>query len=167
MPIPEILQGRLRLPVIGAPMFIVSTPQLVLAQCKAGIVGAFPALNARPAAQLDDWLAEITAELGELNLAGLEVKGGLHMVRLDLPAPSGVVPMRISGGASEVVVRRPAGVAARVHLQGWASELVFDEQTFSAVGNNVRLQSSGFDLAAPYYDIEVASSANQFTIISG
>jgi nitronate monooxygenase len=63
MPIPEILQGRLRLPVIGAPMFIVSTPRLVLAQCKAGIVGAFPALNARPAAQLDDWLAEITAEL--------------------------------------------------------------------------------------------------------
>ncbi len=63
MPIPEILQGRLRLPVIGAPMFIVSTPKLVLAQCKAGIVGSFPALNARPAAQLDDWLAEITAEL--------------------------------------------------------------------------------------------------------
>src|SRR5260221_693747 len=63
MPIPEILQGRLRLPVIGAPMFIVSTPRLVLAQCKAGIVGSFPALNARPAAQLDDWLAEITGEL--------------------------------------------------------------------------------------------------------
>src|SRR5260370_2298096 len=93
---------------------------------------------------------EITAELGRLNLVGLEIKGGLHMVRLDLPAPSGVVPLRISGGASGVVVRRPAGVAARVHLQGWASELVFDEQTFSAVGNNVRLQSSGFDLAAPY-----------------
>ena len=111
--------------------------------------------------------AEITAELGGLNLAGLEVKGGLSMVRLDLPAPSGVVPMRISGGASGVVVRRPAGVAARVHLQGWASEFVFDEQTFNAVGNNVRLQSSGFDPAAPYYDIEVASSVNQFTITSG
>ncbi len=63
MPIPDILRGRLRLPVVGAPMFIVSTPRLVLAQCKAGIVGSFPALNARPAAQLDDWLAEITAEL--------------------------------------------------------------------------------------------------------
>ena len=63
MPIPEILQGRLQLPVIGAPMFIVSTPRLVIAQCKAGIVGSFPALNARPAAQLDDWLAEITGEL--------------------------------------------------------------------------------------------------------
>jgi nitronate monooxygenase len=63
MPIPEILKGRLRLPLIGAPMFIVSTPRLVLAQCKAGIVGSFPALNARPASQLDDWLAEITGEL--------------------------------------------------------------------------------------------------------
>ena len=69
MPIPEILRGRLRLPVIGAPMFIVSTPRLVLAQCKAGIVGSLPALNARPAAQLDDWLAEITAELAAYSRA--------------------------------------------------------------------------------------------------
>jgi nitronate monooxygenase len=69
MPIPQILQGRLRLPVVGAPMFIVSTPRLVLAQCKAGIVGSFPALNARPAAQLDDWLAEITGELAAYSRA--------------------------------------------------------------------------------------------------
>lgn len=74
MPIPEILQGRLRLPVIGAPMFIVSTPRLVLAQCKAGIVGSFPALNARPAAQLDDWLAEITGELAAYARANPQVK---------------------------------------------------------------------------------------------
>jgi nitronate monooxygenase len=63
MPLPDILRDRLRLPVIGAPMFIVSTPRLVLAQCKAGIVGSFPALNARPASQLDEWLAQITEEL--------------------------------------------------------------------------------------------------------
>jgi nitronate monooxygenase len=74
MPIPQILQGRLRLPVIGAPMFIVSTPRLVLAQCKAGIVGAFPALNARPAAVLDDWLAEITAELAAYRRANPAAK---------------------------------------------------------------------------------------------
>ncbi len=66
MPIPALLEDRLRLPVIGAPMFIVSTPRLVLAQCKAGIVGSFPALNARPAAQLDDWLSEITETLDSL-----------------------------------------------------------------------------------------------------
>jgi nitronate monooxygenase len=74
MPIPEILQGRLRLPVIGAPMFIVSTPRLVLAQCKAGIIGSFPALNARPAAQLDDWLAEITGELAAYSHANRQAK---------------------------------------------------------------------------------------------
>ncbi len=74
MPIPQILQGRLRLPIIGAPMFIVSTPRLVLAQCKAGIVGAFPALNARPAAQLDDWLAEITGELAAYSRANPQAR---------------------------------------------------------------------------------------------
>lgn len=54
--------GGLRLPVIASPMFIVSGPELVIAQCKAGIVGSFPALNARPAAQLDEWLARIAEE---------------------------------------------------------------------------------------------------------
>jgi nitronate monooxygenase len=63
MSLPESLKGRLRLPLIGAPMFIVSGPELVLAQCKAGIVGAFPALNARPEAMLDEWLARISDEL--------------------------------------------------------------------------------------------------------
>jgi nitronate monooxygenase len=57
------LFDRLRLPVIAAPMFIVSGPELVIAQCKAGIVGSFPALNARPASQLDEWLHRITEEL--------------------------------------------------------------------------------------------------------
>jgi nitronate monooxygenase len=55
---------RLRLPVIAAPLFIISHPALVIAQCKAGVVGSFPALNARPASQLDEWLAEITEALG-------------------------------------------------------------------------------------------------------
>jgi hypothetical protein len=111
--------------------------------------------------------SEITAELGGLNLAGLEVKGGVSMIRLDLPALSGVIPIRISGGASEITVRRPAGVAARAHLKGWVSKFVFDDQTFSDVGNNVRLQSPGFDPTASYYDIEVASSASTVTITSG
>ncbi|MFM8901290.1 MAG: NAD(P)H-dependent flavin oxidoreductase [Burkholderiales bacterium] len=68
MSLPTILQ-RLRLPVIGAPLFIISNPQLVIAQCKAGIVGSMPALNARPASQLDEWLAEITEALAAHNRA--------------------------------------------------------------------------------------------------
>ena len=63
MPIPVPFRDRLSLPVIGAPMFIASTPDLVIEQCKAGIVGSFPALNARPASQLDEWLARIKEEL--------------------------------------------------------------------------------------------------------
>jgi len=74
MPIPTLLHHRLRLPVIGAPMFIVSTPTLVTAQCKAGIVGSFPALNARPASQLDEWLSRITEELAAYAQANPQAK---------------------------------------------------------------------------------------------
>ena len=66
--LPELLR-HLPLPVIAAPLFIISTPQLVIAQCKAGVVGSMPALNARPASQLDDWLAEITETLAAHNRA--------------------------------------------------------------------------------------------------
>ena len=66
---PEVLKGKLRLPVIGAPLFIISNPDLVIAQCKAGIVGSFPSLNARPISQLDEWLDQITSELESHNRA--------------------------------------------------------------------------------------------------
>ena len=61
------LKNKLQLPVIGAPLFIVSNPKLVIEQCKAGIVGSFPALNARPKELLDDWLFEIKEELEKYN----------------------------------------------------------------------------------------------------
>ena len=63
MPIPDLFKDRLRLPVICAPMFLVSSPKLVINACKNGIVGSFPALNTRPQAMLDQWLEEITSEL--------------------------------------------------------------------------------------------------------
>lgn len=61
--VPGILSDRLTLPVIGAPMFIVSVPELVVAQCKAGVIGSFPSLNARPAQELETWLLRIRDEL--------------------------------------------------------------------------------------------------------
>ncbi|MFN7177331.1 MAG: NAD(P)H-dependent flavin oxidoreductase, partial [Thermaurantiacus sp.] len=64
-PITQKLLARMRLPVIGAPLFIISNPHLVLAQCRAGIIGSFPSLNARPLAQLEEWLELLTSELGE------------------------------------------------------------------------------------------------------
>ncbi|NCP10664.1 MAG: nitronate monooxygenase [Sphingomonadales bacterium] len=67
MSLPSPLFDTLRLPVIGSPMFIVSGPEMVIAQCKAGIVGSFPSLNARPQAQFDEWLHQITEELAAHN----------------------------------------------------------------------------------------------------
>jgi nitronate monooxygenase len=65
----DILEGRLSIPVIAAPLFIISNPKSVIAQCKAGVVGSFPSLNARPVSQLDEWLDEITSELDSYNAA--------------------------------------------------------------------------------------------------
>jgi nitronate monooxygenase len=69
MSMPALFKGRLSLPVIGAPLFIISVPDLVIAQCKAGIVGAFPALNARPPELLDEWLTRIGRELAAYDAA--------------------------------------------------------------------------------------------------
>jgi nitronate monooxygenase len=82
MPLPEVLQNRLSLPAIGAPLFIISNPKLVVAQCTAGIVGAFPSLNARPAEQLEGWLAEITAALAAWDKANPEQKSAPYAVNL-------------------------------------------------------------------------------------
>ena len=69
MPLPECMKGRLSIPAVGAPLFIISNPDLVIAQCKAGVVGSFPALNARPAEMLDKWLTRINEELDAHNQA--------------------------------------------------------------------------------------------------
>ncbi|MCB1731027.1 MAG: nitronate monooxygenase [Halieaceae bacterium] len=69
MALPPVLQNTLSLPLVAAPMFIISNPDLVIAQCKAGVVGSFPALNARPAAELEVWLQRITSELAAHNQA--------------------------------------------------------------------------------------------------
>src|SRR5699024_11566683 len=61
------LKKRMKIPVIGSPMFIISNPKTVIEQCKSGIIGSMPALNARPVSQLDEWLAEITEELDNFN----------------------------------------------------------------------------------------------------
>src|ERR1700683_4397023 len=124
MPIPYILQGRLRLPVIGAPMIIVSTPRLVLAQCKAGIVGSFPALNARPAAQLDDWLAEITRELAPYSPGHTQAQGAPFAVNQIVHSSNDRLEHDIALCVKHRVpiiitsLRPPAEVVAAVHGYG-------------------------------------------------
>lgn len=64
MPMPAAFAGRLSIPVIGSPLFIISVPELVIAQCKAGVIGSFPSLNARPIEQFEEWLQRLNSELG-------------------------------------------------------------------------------------------------------
>jgi nitronate monooxygenase len=124
MPIPEILRDRLRLPVIGAPMFIVSTPRLVLAQCKAGIVGAFPALNARPASQLDEWLAHITEELAVFQRANPQAKVAPYAVNQIVHSSNNRLEEDLALCVKHKVpivitsLRPPAEVVSAVHSYG-------------------------------------------------
>ncbi|MDA8884556.1 nitronate monooxygenase family protein [Gammaproteobacteria bacterium] len=74
MALPKILEGNLSVPVIGSPLFLVSGPELVIAQCKAGIVGSFPALNARPQHVLAEWIIRIKTELAEYQVANPDAK---------------------------------------------------------------------------------------------
>jgi nitronate monooxygenase len=124
MPIPEILRDRLRLPAIGAPMFIVSTPRLVLAQCKAGIVGSFPALNARPASQLDEWLAQITEELSAFQRANPQAKVAPYAVNQIVHSSNNRLEEDVALCVKHKVpivitsLRPPAEVVAAVHAYG-------------------------------------------------
>src|SRR5271155_3165567 len=176
MPIPEILQGRLRLPVIGAPMFIVSTPRLVLEQCKAGIVGSFPALNARPAAQLDDWLGQITEELAAyaqanpgLKVAPFAVNQIVHSSndRLERDVAACVkhrVPIIITS------LRPPAEVVAAVH--GYGGGGVSDVLAAQALGADLAYLGTRFiateegNAAADYKQMLVDSSGEDIVYTS-
>lgn len=109
---------------------------------------------------------EAIAELSALKLTGVDIKGGFSVIRLELPVPSGTVPIQISGGAPEITVRRPAGVAARLNFKGFSSELVFDDQTFSVAGNIVQLQDPGFGPTTSCYDIDITSYSTRVAIIS-
>jgi nitronate monooxygenase len=118
MPIPASLQRNLKLPVICAPMFIVSNPDLVIAQCKGGLIGSFPALNARPKELLDEWLTRITGELAaDPNAASFAVNQIIHQSneRLDHDMALCVkheVPLIITS------LRAPNEIVPHVHAYG-------------------------------------------------
>jgi nitronate monooxygenase len=82
MAIPANLAKQLSIPVIGSPLFIISNPDLVLAQCKAGVIGSFPSLNARPIEQLDEWLSQINEELAKARAANPAAKIAPYAVNL-------------------------------------------------------------------------------------
>lgn len=135
MPVPAALQARLRLPVIGSPMFLVSFPPLVAALCKSGVIGSFPHVNARPSSQLDEWLTALRAELEAHDAAHPDAKAAPFAVNLVVHKS---VPRHVED--LEIVARHrvplvftslghPGVVVERVHAYGG---LVFCDVTSAA-----------------------------------
>jgi len=107
---------------------------------------------------------KLVADFSALRVTALEVTGGASDIEVTLPAPIGVVPVRISGGASEVLLRRPAGTEARAEMNGGASQLIFDGQRLGAVGGRAVLTSGGFTEATDRYEIRFTGGASQVTV---
>src|SRR5260221_5018760 len=108
--------------------------------------------------------AGVTADLTGLDLIELTVSYGMSSVDLNLPFPSGTVPLRISGGASDVVVKHPAGVPVRVRFSGWASAVLFAGGNPSGGGKDLYLQSPRYEDATGRYYIVIAGNSSTVTI---
>ena len=109
-------------------------------------------------------LSTLDADLSVLELGSFEVTGGASGVAVTLPRPSGTVSVRVSGGASDVSIHRPEGVAARIRVGRGVSKLAFDEQRFGAIGGETRLQTNDYDGATDRYDVEVTGGASKLSI---
>jgi hypothetical protein len=92
------------------------------------------------------------------------VDGGASRLEVVLPAPSGIVTVVILGGASNVAIRRPEGVAARLRVDGGATNLTFDDRHIGAAGGELDLQGGVYDGAAARYDIAVTGGANNLSV---
>lgn len=108
--------------------------------------------------------ARTEVDLSGLELSSFVLKSGVSDLALTLPEPSGTVPIRLSGGASKVTMRRPAGAEARLKVKGGAATLTFDEQSFDVLGGKVQLQSPGFEGASARYEIEISGGASELTV---
>jgi hypothetical protein len=102
----------------------------------------------------------LRANLSELRIAAIRVTGGAKEVEFDLPAPDGELPLRIDGGVSKAVVRRPAGVPVAVEIDGGATHLRVDDETFGAIGGKVRMAASGGDRVA----LRIRGGASRVTV---
>lgn len=111
-------------------------------------------------------LWKFDADLTALELTSLEITGGASDIAIVLPAPAGTVPIRVTGGASKIMLRRPPGVAVQAVISGGASELVFDGQKLHGVGGQTRLESDGYREATDRYSLRFAGGASRLVIES-
>jgi hypothetical protein len=108
--------------------------------------------------------SRLLADLSGLRLGSLSVDGGASRLEVVLPDPSGAVSMVILGGASNVAIRRPEGVSARLRVEGGVTNLTFDDRRIGATGGELVLRSRGYEDAVDRYDIAVTGGANNMSI---
>jgi hypothetical protein len=108
--------------------------------------------------------SRLLADLSRLRLGSLKVAGGARRLEVVLPAPSGIVTVVIIGGASNVAIRRPEGIAARLRVDGGATYLAFDDRHIGAAGGELDLQCGDYDAATERYDIAITGGANNLSI---
>jgi hypothetical protein len=111
-------------------------------------------------------VSHLTADLRGLALQGVHLGGGASRVDLALPAPTGTVPIRVSGGASHLTVRRPSGVPIRLRVGGGTSKLTVDDMQLGAIGGGSRWQSPTYADAPNRYDLEITGGASRLTVIT-
>ena len=108
--------------------------------------------------------SRLLADLRTLRLGSLRLEGGAGRLELALPEPSGTVTVVVLGGASNVAIRRPIGVAARLRVEGGATHLRLDDRRIGAAGGDLDLKSRGYDAATRRYDITVTGGANNLGV---
>jgi hypothetical protein len=108
--------------------------------------------------------SRLLADLSGLRLGSLSVDGGASRLEVVLPDPSGAVTVVILGGASNVAIRRPEGVSARLRVEGGVTNLTFDDRRIGATGGELDLRSRGYEDAVNRYDIAVTGGANNMSI---
>lgn len=115
--------------------------------------------------ELKGGASRLDAELGTLRLESLELTGGASEVVVKLPPPSGTVPIRVTGGASDLTFQFPAGTVARLQVKGGASKLAFQDHRLGAIGGLLNLESPDYKSAVDRYDIEVIGGASNLSVI--
>jgi hypothetical protein len=112
----------------------------------------------------DGGVSKVRADLGSLQVTRLTIEGGASDVEVALPAPHGIIPIRIDGGVSKFTVHRPAGVPVRLRIGGSASHLVLDDQRFGAIAGEIQLNSRHDPTSPDRYEIEIGGGASKLTI---
>jgi DNA-binding MarR family transcriptional regulator len=110
-------------------------------------------------------VSQLAADLRELHIQSIAITGGASESELSLPRPRGTSTLRLTGGASRLIVRRPRGAAAQISIRGGASNLVFDAQQLGSVGGAARLSTPGWDSASDRWSIELTGGASDLKVI--